>query len=92
MDNLKPCPFCGGGASLCRKKTHSTEKTDNSGQYGTAINDYWAVECNKGCCCTPLYPDFIYHSKNGIVIIERDGAQEAVDFWNNRPTEGKPNV
>lgn len=78
MDELKPCPFCGGKANL---KRYSSFYRNNP---STTIKDEWGVECENNCCKTNRYRDDIYHADSGDVIIANNGAHEAIEAWNRR--------
>ena len=52
MDDLKPCPFCGGEAKL--KKGHKT-----SPEWGTQIY----IQCHKCGCRTILFRQYPFESK-----------------------------
>lgn len=74
---LKPCPFCGGEAYLVRKQySHLTMPTK--------IKDKWVVECSNGCCSIPIFEDEIYHDDDGVIVINHNGAEEAINAWNRR--------
>ena len=78
MDRLKPCPFCGGNATL--KRLCSGWKSHPN----TTIIDEWKVECDNKCCCTQNFNDVIFHADNGEVVVEHNGAVESVEAWNRR--------
>lgn len=75
---ILPCPFCGSGANLMK-----SSKGYSSGQ-NWALVDGWKVECSNGCCKTKEFKDEIYHADSGEVIVEHNGAYEAVVAWNTR--------
>lgn len=74
-NKLKPCPFCGGTAKLVRIR--SSYKTNP-----VTIMDEWEVQCEKKCCSTLSFQDVIYHANNGDVVVEKNGAIAAIEFWN----------
>lgn len=78
MIELKPCPFCGGKASL--KKVINGYVVSPT----TKIIDEWKVICENKCCSTYAFKDEIYHADNGEIIVEHNGAIEAVEAWNKR--------
>lgn len=76
-EKLKPCPFCGGEAELVRiRNGYRTSPT--------TIIDGWEVRCKKKCCSTLAFEDEIFHSDDGEIVIKKNGAKEAIDFWNGR--------
>lgn len=82
MGELKPCPFCGGEATLRRVSTkYSTSPT--------IIRDEWEVKCYKNCCTTHRYESKIWQDPNGEVVIEQNGAENADEAWNRRVDDGK---
>ena len=81
-DTLKPCPFCGGQAFL--RRYDSSYKTSP-----TTILDAWGVHCSNNCCNTQRFKDEIFHDESGAIIINHNGAQEAIDAWNSRVGEGE---
>lgn len=76
-EQLKHCPFCGGEAILQRVYS-------NSSTYPTTIRDAWKVTCENGCCTTKDYKDNIYHGNNGDILVETNGAWQAMEAWNRR--------
>lgn len=77
MEKLKPCPFCGGEAILERVPHY----------YGVGIYnlaDIWTVSCRKCDCKRGPYYSKIYQDANGEVIVERNGAEKAINEWNTR--------
>lgn len=77
MEELKPCPFCGSEAILVRV------------QYGNKLNpttiiDKWEVRCKNGCCRSLQYSDEIFHADDGEIVVEKNGAKDAVKSWNRR--------
>ena len=77
---LRECPFCGGQAFLrIRCAGYRTNPT--------TILDSWEVECENKCCRTPGFRDEIFHDGSGVIIINHNGAEEAVEAWNRRAGE-----
>lgn len=74
---LKACPFCGGEAKL--KRINSGYKLNP-----TTIIDMWAVVCKSGCCRGKSVEDKIYQKENGEIVVEINGAEEAIKEWNRR--------
>lgn len=97
MKELKNCPFCGGKAELHR---FGSGRSLGSREQPTVIRDKWMVSCNHGCCKTAGFEDSIYHADSGEVVVEKNGAELAVEAWNRRasadiadnepPIENKP--
>lgn len=77
MSELRPCPFCGGVAKLVRV---ATSYKDNP----TTIMDEWEVKCLNGCCNTIRFQDNIYHKGDGEIVVESNGAKDAIEHWNQR--------
>lgn len=77
LDEMKPCPFCGGEAHLVRTASCAS-------YHPTRITDTWVVRCAKKCCETPIFKDDIYHKSDGLVVVEHNGAEEAINAWNTR--------
>lgn len=65
---LKPCPFCGGEASLLRRH----KRLDGGGWYKIAV-----VECDD---CGSNSGDYIVDGHFGVNTSEQD----AIDAWNRR--------
>lgn len=66
---LKPCPFCGGEAVLCKDRSWSMEHSC----------EYVYVRCKE---CGVHTRSFITESSLG--IIELHTPQDAIDAWNRR--------
>lgn len=81
MENLRPCPFCGGEAKLVRKEYGWMAKST------PMICDLWLVRCQSCDCSTNSYRDEIYRSNDGELVVGQDGVAKAVAAWNNRPEE-----
>lgn len=77
-EKLKPCPFCGGEAKLVRVRSGYRTSPE------TTIVDGWEVQCKKKCCRTLTFEDEIFHSDDGEIVIKKNGAKAAIDFWNGR--------
>ena len=77
MNELKPCPFCGGGAKIIQK---STAYSSNP----TTIMDNFVAGC-EGCgIYTPQFATKIWLDKIGELHIEYNGAEKATEAWNRR--------
>lgn len=75
--NLKPCPFCGGEARLCRTSSGYIVSP-------ATIMDHWQVKCSNMCCVSQVYKDEIYHDERAGIVIAHNGAEEAAEAWNRR--------
>lgn len=56
----------------------------NSLSSGSYILDQWKVKCKAKCCETKLYEDLIYHASSGEIVVEKNGALDAINSWNKR--------
>ena len=82
MAELKPCPFCGGEASVTKvhpfwmlKKYHYK---------------YFAVGC-KGCgAFTSLFKIYVSHSVIMNEEYEKNAAKKAIEAWNRRANDATP--
>lgn len=83
MTVLKPCPFCGGEASVVKQDV----EPQGDPFYGTKMETF--VKCECGCCLFNGYfhegfydgfasPDFIE---------EQTAEQSAITAWNTRANE-----
>ena len=81
MENLRPCPFCGGEAKLVRKDNGWLTKPI------VTICDSWLVRCQTCGCSTEKFMDDIHRSNDGELVVKMDGVAKAVAAWNNRPEE-----
>lgn len=81
MENLRPCPFCGGEAKLVRRYNSLLTKPI------VTLCDSWLVSCQTCGCSTENFPDEIYRSNAGELVVGEDGVAKAVAAWNNRPEE-----
>lgn len=79
--DLKPCPFCGSAAELNRVSAYYNTSP-------TTIRDTWEVRCTKRCCMTLRYESKIWQSSDGEVVIEQNGAENAIEAWNRRAENG----
>lgn len=75
---ISPCPFCGGLAKL-RRVSKGYRPAPHA-----CVLDSWKVECVNKCCSTPDYADEIYHADSGEIIVEKNGAYDAIIAWNTR--------
>jgi hypothetical protein len=74
---LERCPFCGGEAKLVRTST-------GYAQCVSAITDRFLVRCSHCHSETESRPCDIRINGDGVVKVIRNGAEEAVQLWNNR--------
>ena len=80
MNKLKPCPFCGGEATLIQKSSnYRTEPV--------VIRNTFVVGCEFCDIYTPEFQSAIYQTSNGEVHINSTGAEEAAEVWNRRVGE-----
>ena len=79
--DIKECPFCGGSAGLVKVSTGFNHE-------GTIENSYM-VQCLNCRTSTRVFTSRIYQDKTGDVIIEANGAVEAVSQWNRRRGDEK---
>ena len=75
---ILPCPFCGGEAKL-EKCSHGLRQAS-----WNQIVDGWKVKCKNGCCESKAFEDCIYHSTTGEIVVEKNGAYDAIECWNQR--------
>ena len=74
---LERCPFCGGKAELVRTST-------GYARCDSAIIDKFRVRCSHCHSETESRPCDIRINGDGVVEVIRNGAEEAVQLWNNR--------
>ena len=77
---LKPCPFCGGTATLTMSKPYAYE--DN-------FRITWSVECLKCKQTQDKYSSEyrMYWNENVVRVSKIDGRQKVIDNWNRRANE-----
>ena len=75
MSELKPCPFCGGTASV-------SKYSRRGGSGGCELYD-WHVYCLECGCQTDRYTDAAIRDEKGIRLTS-DGRQKAIEHWNSR--------
>lgn len=79
MEELKPCPFCGGKAAV---KTGSNG-VGNSGTF----SQFHSVFCSKCGATTERTYKTEFRRDLGVFKVIKDGYQEAISDWNRRATE-----
>ena len=78
MDNeLKPCPFCGGEASITQ-----TSKGYCSGEFSAG----YEVGCSS--CRIRFRGTSYFVIKNGTPVVSVDGYKECIAAWNRRVSDG----
>lgn len=80
---LKPCPFCGGKATL----THSDLKPTTSGaSIDRDLITYWKVRCNNcGIEKGGYLSEYFFTREETLKIRENyDGKAQAIETWNRR--------
>ncbi|MBQ1789029.1 MAG: Lar family restriction alleviation protein [Oscillospiraceae bacterium] len=75
--DLKPCPFCGGKASIIQKTGAYT------GNPATILNEY-VVGCRECAIYTPTQNSKIWQDHEGVVHVDRNGVEDAARIWNRR--------
>ena len=81
MENLKPCPFCGGAARIIMK----------SGGYSgnpTTIRNEYVAGCEDCHIFTPPCNSKIWIDENGVLHPDKNGADDAAQLWNRRADDG----
>ena len=79
MIELKPCPFCGGEATILFDETVWTI----SKGIPYILNKYKAG-CASCCMYVSAHQSEIYQDRDGRIVINADGAKEAAEAWNRR--------
>jgi Lar family restriction alleviation protein len=76
MNDLKPCPFCGGTAIYETK----SNKTTMSG-----VGFSFTIRCSSCRVCIPKWFDIdIRLNQKGEIDIETDQREKAAEIWNGR--------
>lgn len=81
MEELKPCPFCGGKARIRQDKTDGI-------QYRGMFSVFFHVEC-EGCGARgkTYYAAFPFVDEGENAKLEGNKIQDAVESWNYRTAE-----
>lgn len=77
---IKPCPHCGGEAKILQKTSGYSERFHD-------IRNGYIVVCEKCKIQTPTCESRIWQDAEGCVHIDRNGAVDALDLWNERKSE-----
>lgn len=80
MNKPKPCPFCNGEAEVVRVTQGYTLNP-------ITITNAFVVRCKECKMSTKSFESEIWQGSNGIVVIEKNGAVDAIDFWNRRASD-----
>jgi hypothetical protein len=73
-ENLKPCPFCGGGATL--------KAVTKRGNGGCDLFS-WKIKCRSCEAQFPLCEDKAVRDEKGIRLTV-DGREILIEMWNSR--------
>lgn len=73
----RPCPFCGGAATL-------SQRTSGYRLNPVTITNTYRVGCERCSIYTKTYESKIWQDNCGVVQIEANGAMDAIDAWNKR--------
>lgn len=85
MIELKPCPFCGGKATIILIDTE-WERDEKGIMH---IQHSYAVGCAKCQINAKTYSSNIYQDVDGNIEIKKNGAKEAAEAWNRRADDDK---
>lgn len=79
MDNLKPCPFCGGEAQIICTSSVNAD----------CLSKIFVIRCRK-CGLRAPEPFRIYAriENNGMCEFDDTGKKAAIEFWNRRADNG----
>ena len=76
-DKLKPCPFCGGEATIREFACGSTGNGEFSASYEVGCND----------CKIKFLRESKFSLINGHPVFSKNGYDECIDAWNRRTND-----
>lgn len=77
MENLKPCPFCGGEAVVIQVTSWICNDP-------AEIKNLYKAGCAKCEIFTGSYKSSIWQGKDGEIHVDANGADDAIVAWNRR--------
>lgn len=82
MEELKPCPFCGGNATI-RGIISSSQGDERGMKYN--------IYCGKCSVYGFCFETKINFEKNGKVTVDETERTQAIEKWNSRAKDDKRN-